>query len=52
MNLCVRASYHPAKFSGRRHFGIDDRIVLVCHEILQDHAIKVLGNFMGSTSSR
>ena len=50
MNLCVRASYHPAKFSGHRHCGIDDRIVLVCHEILQDHAIKVLGNFMGKVS--
>ena len=45
-------SHHPVKFTGYRHCGSRDLIVLVCHVILQDHVIKGLRDFMGRSTSR
>ena len=45
-------SHHPAKFGGQRHCGSRYKMVLVCHVILQDHVIKGLCDFMGSSQSR
>ena len=36
----IKVSYHPAKVSRRRHYGIEDRIILVCHVVSQDHVSK------------
>ena len=33
-------SHNPAKFSGNRHRGSGDIIVLICNIILQDNVIK------------
>ena len=32
--------YYPVKFGGHRHSDSRDKVVLVCHVILQDHVIK------------
>ena len=45
-------SHHPAKFSGHRHSGGGDVMVLVCHVISQDHLIKKSSDFMGRTPTR
>ena len=42
-------SHTPAKFGGHRHHGSGDIMVLVCHVILQDLAIKGFRDFMGSS---
>ena len=34
----LMVSHHPAKFSGQRHCGSEDIMILVCHMIQQDHA--------------
>ena len=47
----IKASYHPAKFSGYSYSGKGVIMVLVCHVILQDHVIKGSCNFMGGNPS-
>ena len=47
----MMVSHQPAKFCGHGHCNSGDRIVLVCHVILQDQVIKGLGNLMGWRSS-
>ena len=42
-------SHTPAKSGGHRHHGSGDIMVLVCHVILQDLAIKGFHDFMGSS---
>ena len=37
MSGSLKLSIHPAKFDDHRHCGSGDKIVLVCHVILQDH---------------
>ena len=39
--------YYPVKFGGYSHFGSEVIMNLVCHVILQDHAINVSCDFMG-----
>ena len=36
----IKVSYHPAKVGRHRHYGIEDRIILVCHVVSQDHVSK------------
>ena len=33
-------SHHPIKFECHKSCGIGDKMVLVCHAILQEHVIK------------
>ena len=40
------------KFSGHRHSGSEDIMILVCHVILQDHLIKSSCDFMDRSPSR
>ena len=40
------------KFHGHRHCDIGDIMVLAGHVMSQDHVIKGLWNFMGSSPSR
>ena len=42
-------SHTPAKLGGHRHRDSGDIMVLVCHVILQNLAIKGFCNFMGSS---
>ena len=42
--------HHPAKFGGHMLCGCGYVTVLVCHVVLQDHAIKRSCDFMGSSS--
>ena len=37
MSGSLKLSIHPAKFDDHRHCGSGDKMVLVCHVILQDH---------------
>ena len=48
----IKVSYYPATFDDHRHCGIEDIMILVCHEILQDQVIKRSCNFMGRNPSR
>ena len=43
--------HHPTKFGGHRLCGCRDKIVLVCHVILQNHMIKELCYFVGRNPS-
>ena len=36
----MKVRYHPAKFGGQGHCGSGNIMILVCHVILQDDAIK------------
>ena len=45
----IKKSHHPNKFGGHQHYGYGDTLVLVCHVILQEHVIKALCYFMGSS---
>ena len=36
----MKVRYHPAKFGGQGHCGRGNIMILVCHVILQDDAIK------------
>ena len=38
----MKIGYYPAKFGGHRHCGSEDVMILVCHVVLEDHAIKVI----------
>ena len=44
-------SHHPSKFGSHWHFGGRYIIFLVCHVILQDHAIKGSYDFLGPPHS-
>ena len=39
-------SRHPGMFGCYRHYGSRDKMVLVCHVILEDHVIKGYCDFM------
>ena len=47
----LKVSQYSAKFSGYRHCGSGDIMVLVCQIISQDHVIKGSCNFMGRSQS-
>ena len=48
----VKLTDHPTVFGGHRHCGIEDIMVLVCHVISHNHAIKELCDFIGGSPSR
>ena len=43
------ARMYTAEFSGHKHYGNGDMIILVCHLIFQDHIIKGPYDFIGSS---
>ena len=40
-------SHYPANFTGHKHCGNDDVVVLVCKVILENHVTKGSGKFVG-----
>ena len=43
----INEGYYYEKFVGHRHCDSGDKMILVCHVILQDHNIKGTSEFMG-----
>ena len=48
----IKVSYHSAKFSGHRHCGSGNIMVLIYRVILQDHVIKGSSDSIGMSPSR
>ena len=43
----LKVSHHRVKFDDRKHYGIGDIMVLICHVISKDDAIKASCDIMG-----
>ena len=48
----IKVSDGLAKCGSHMHFGSDDKIILVCHVILQDQVIKESCNFIRKSPSK